>query len=377
MDRIITEIAEYSPTAAALAGLKAKLEGVVYEVTNATGMALAKFNRRELVTLRTDLEKKRVDIKAPALERCKLVDAEAKRITAELLALEKPIDDQIKVEESRKEAERAEKARIAAEAQAVLDAKIIEIGKLPLWCMGKTAEEIQVFLDFIISKEIGGEFTGETRDRAEAARTEAVAEIKTILAAMIEAEDRAAVIKAEHEAEAARLEEARLLEEVRQAEERVERDRLAAIERADAEKRQAILDEQKKANDEALAELDRQKAEFAAEQKIEADKRDDALRITAAKDAADAVENQRVANEKAAAIRKEEMAAAVLAEQKRIASEKERKIAEKKAKLLAAKCADAATAFRKILDICTGPADLDVSQAACLTEIALIAEAML
>ena len=67
---------------------------------------------------RVSLEKLRVEIKAPALERTRLNDAEAKRITAELLAIEEPIDAVIKAEETRKAEEkaareRAEQARIA------------------------------------------------------------------------------------------------------------------------------------------------------------------------------------------------------------------------------------------------------------------------
>jgi colicin import membrane protein len=84
MEEIVTTVAEYSVTTAALAKLKTELSGKKYAVDNATGMALAKFDRRGLVSLRTDLEKKRIEIKAPALERCKLIDSEANRIKAEL-----------------------------------------------------------------------------------------------------------------------------------------------------------------------------------------------------------------------------------------------------------------------------------------------------
>ena len=95
-------ITEYNATEAALTGLRARLKDARYEVTTTAGMDLARKDRRELRTLRTDLENKRVEIKAPALERCRQIDSEAKRITAELLLLEKPIDDQIKAEEARK-----------------------------------------------------------------------------------------------------------------------------------------------------------------------------------------------------------------------------------------------------------------------------------
>ncbi len=66
---------------------------------------------------RTALETLRKEIKAPALERCRLIDDEAKRITAELLKIEEPIDTAIKAEEQRKEEEKAAKARAEAERE--------------------------------------------------------------------------------------------------------------------------------------------------------------------------------------------------------------------------------------------------------------------
>lgn len=355
-----TQIKEYSATESALGELRQRLAGAKYEVTTTAGMDLAKKDRRELVTLRTSLEAKRKEIKAPALERCQLIDAEAKRITAELLALEKPIDEQIKAEEARKEEERAEKARVAAAAQKVLDDKILEIGKLPLRCIGKSADEIALFLATLEAKEIGGEFTGETRVRAEAAKAGAVEEIRTAHAAMVEAEAKAAALKAEQEAEAARMEE-----------ERIERERLAAIEREANEKHQAELDEQKRLQDieaarlKEIADAEAEKLrldweEFKKEKKAEADKRAEEVRIAMEKQEAAEAEERRIREE-----------SAEKAEQERIKAEKERKAAEKKAKLLAAKCKDAATAFQKILEIAQ---DNTRNETQALAEIAIIAE---
>lgn len=123
-----TAIHEYSKTEAALADLSARYKDVVFQVTTADGMADAKKSRAELRTYRVDLEKTRKDIKAPALLRCQQIDTEAKRITAQLEALENPIDEQIKKEETRKEEEknaaaRAEQARVLAEQQAIKDAE--------------------------------------------------------------------------------------------------------------------------------------------------------------------------------------------------------------------------------------------------------------
>ena len=104
-----TEIVEYSKTDAALADLASRYKGVVFEVATREGMGAAIKARAEVRGYRVDLEKIRVEIKAPALERCRLIDSEAKRINDALEALEDPIDQQIKLEETRKERERAER----------------------------------------------------------------------------------------------------------------------------------------------------------------------------------------------------------------------------------------------------------------------------
>ncbi len=118
-----TEIVEYSKTEAALADLSQKYKGVVFDVTTVEGMRTARLGRAEIRKYRTSLEDLRKAIKAPALRRCQVIDEEARRITGELLALENPIDEQIKKEEERKELERtaavrAEQARLEAEELA-------------------------------------------------------------------------------------------------------------------------------------------------------------------------------------------------------------------------------------------------------------------
>ena len=116
-ERPATAIAEYSPTAAALADLRARYQNVVWDVTTTKGDKEARAARRELVTLRTTLEAKRKELKAPALERTRLIDAEAKSIEAQIRALEDPIDALISAEEQRRERER--QVRIAAEQERV------------------------------------------------------------------------------------------------------------------------------------------------------------------------------------------------------------------------------------------------------------------
>lgn len=117
-----TDIKEYSKTEIALSNLKDRFEGLEFHVDTPYGLKQAKCGRAEIRGYRTGLEKMRKEIKAPALDHCRLIDSEAKRITAELVALEDPIDSQIKEMEGLKEAERQEK--IAAEMDRVEKIKI-------------------------------------------------------------------------------------------------------------------------------------------------------------------------------------------------------------------------------------------------------------
>jgi len=123
-----TEIVEYSKTEAALSDLRQKYSGVIFDVTSMEGMNTARKARAEVRKYRTSLEELRIAIKAPALRRCQVIDTEARRITLELLTLEKPIDAQIVNEERRKESERqaavrAEQERLAAEERARKEAE--------------------------------------------------------------------------------------------------------------------------------------------------------------------------------------------------------------------------------------------------------------
>ena len=114
---IETKIAEYSPTAAALAELRQRFGNIAFDLTTTKGDKEARAASLELIRLRTSLEAKRKELKAPALERSRLIDDEAKRITGAILELETPIDQQIKAAEQKKEAER--QAKVEAERQRV------------------------------------------------------------------------------------------------------------------------------------------------------------------------------------------------------------------------------------------------------------------
>ena len=250
----LTVVPEYNDTALALLELQTRHKGVVYDVAVPKQMKAAKEARAEVKKYRTDLEKKRVEIKAPALERCRLIDAEAKRITAELLALEEPIDIQIKAEEARVEAERL---RVLEEQQRRVDdikARIQAFRDAPGKVMGRPSAGIESALsklmDIEVTEEDFAEFFQETRDAHTAAKATLAEMLERQRAAEAEAErvrqqdEENARMREQLAAQQRELDAAREREAQRQRdEEQAERDRVAAAERAERERLDDIRDE--------------------------------------------------------------------------------------------------------------------------------------
>lgn len=221
------QIAEYSHTEAALATLSEQYRGVIYDVTTKPGMADAVKARRAIRDIRTALEKTRVEIKGPALKRCQQIDTEAKRITAALLALEEPIDEQIKKEEVRKAEEaaavqRAEAERIAAEERAKREAEEKRLADERAEIARQRAELERVEKE---ARERREREEAEARAKIEAEQREARRKIEEgERTARLQREEKEAALKAEREkleAERRAVEErARKEREVREAEQR-------------------------------------------------------------------------------------------------------------------------------------------------------------
>jgi hypothetical protein len=259
---VTTSIAEYSATESALAELRGKYAAVVYDVTTTKGMTEAKAARAELRTLRVNLEAKRKEIKAPALKRCNEIDTEAKRITAELSALEDPIDDTIKAEEQRKEREKAERERLEQERITAINARFADIKALPLRAVNATVEEI----DAVIAEAEAIDpttFPDNLRSAAEFEQRIAIASLRA-------ARDQ----RVAHDAEQKRIREERAeLERLRaeQAAVQAERDRLAQEEQARAVAERQRLEEAARAERDA-AERAAREARDAEQARIDAER---------------------------------------------------------------------------------------------------------
>jgi hypothetical protein len=288
---ITTAVAEYSNTIAQLAEMRQQLTGATFDCTTREGDKQARQTRRMLVELRVAIEEKRKELKAPLLTKGKLLDDEAKRITAEIVAMETPIDTKIKAEEGRRaaivaEAERKEAARVASH-KAQIDA----LRDAPLAYMRCTAAEIDAEIERLQAVDL--ELMDEDfRQQAHHTRQQSLGQLTAMHERAAELERQAAAL-AEERAENQRIaaaaaerqrrqqaeHDAALAEHARKAKEEADAREAEVteqrrIERAEAAERerlqQAELDEARRRQQEADA---REQARIQAEQHAEAARR--------------------------------------------------------------------------------------------------------
>lgn len=285
-------IAEYEPIEAGLAALREKYGAVVFDTTSTKGLEEAKAARSEVREPRYQIEAMRKTLKAPALAYGKRIDAEAARITAEILKIEQPIDEAVKAAELRKEAERA--AREAAELarRQRIAGKIAAIRNAALVSSQAPSKDIDVTWNAVQDTPITETEFEEFFDEAVAARSEALAQL---CKAFNEAGDR--------EQEAIRLaaEKAELLRQRAEldAMRRVDEERRAAADAAAKAERDALEAAAKAVADAQSAELKAQRDELKRQQE-EMARQQQALerqRLQAENDEADRIEAARLMQE--------------------------------------------------------------------------------
>lgn len=270
------QITEYNETAAAIAMLRNKYN-TVFDVSTPKGLNAAREARAEVRSYRVSLEKLRVEIKAPALERTRLIDAEAKRITAELLAIEEPIDAVIKAEETRKAEERAAKERAEQARIAEIQNRITAMRGAVTAAFNKPPSFTAELMVKVRAVPVTAVEFSEFLAVAETAKTETLETLAGLLAEQQAHEAEQARIAAERE-ELARL---RAQDEERQAEQRrIEAEERVKVEAAAAEVRKAQAEEQARIAA-AQAELDKrqrllEEAEAKARAEVEAKQRAEA-----------------------------------------------------------------------------------------------------
>lgn len=329
-------IVEYTATEAGLADLRTRLKNVVFDVRTTAGDKAARAARKELVTLRTSLDTRRLELNSGDLERIRKRNAEATRIATEIKALEEPLDEQIKAEEKRKAEEKKAKDETERVRVADIHNRIEhDIRDCAHAAIGRTARDITIFIadmEVMVIDEAG---FAEFKQQAEGARATTLIRLKSALASAQKMEAEQARLKAEAEENervrlaneaAAQAERERLAEEERVA--KVARDAEAARVAAENERIRVANEEAAKAERARLAEsvrlakeeLERERLRQQAEADIERARLAEVERAEReTRETEAAAERQRIANADAALQRRRD---AQVAEAQRLADER-------------------------------------------------------
>lgn len=237
-----TGIAEYTQTEHGLADLRSRLHGRVYDVATTKGMTEARQSRAELRSLRVNLDKLRKQLNEDDQARITMRNGKAKEITAKIVALEDPIDSQIKQEEARKEEARIERERAEAERLRRINEEISNIERMPLDHLNATADELRAGIEKLVADELQ-DFDEVHLPTAQAAKDSALTKLRDMLAAREAAEAEAEQLVAQR-AELERLQQ-----------EQAKRDAEAAAqrEREDSERRRLQDEEDRKRAEQAAA----------------------------------------------------------------------------------------------------------------------------
>ncbi len=257
----------FSITDAGIAELEAKFKGLTVAFGDAKGYAGLVKAIAEIRTTRTDVEKRRKELKQDALDYGRKVDDAAKTITARLEAIEGPLKeqkDEIDAELARIKAEKAEAERLRV---AGIQSRIAAIANAPAAFAAANTERLRQAIEKAQAMEISISEYEEFTQQATDAKTAAIAALNDLLSARIAAD----------EAEAARLAEQARIDAERKAEaERLaaEQARLAA-ERAEFDRQQAEARRQQEESDRIRREAEQaEAARLAAERKAQQDEID-------------------------------------------------------------------------------------------------------
>lgn len=273
MEKKGTQIAEFSKTEAALATLREKF-AVIPDCSTKEGYEECRVGIRELVSLRTSLDKARLKLNADDQARIKFRNDEAKRITKELVKLEEPMKDAKGVVDAAEEAAKEEVRRLEEMRISSITFAMNAITACGNVDPTMEAGTIQGMLDKAVAVNADYDFE-EFAEAAEAERKRVLMHIEKVLSDRLDFEEqqqeqtRIAMEQAEaqrkiddanrkiEEQQAAIDKQKREIEEAEEAKRQAEMKKIADAERAEAERLKAIADAEQAAADKEREEQER------------------------------------------------------------------------------------------------------------------------
>lgn len=162
------EVAEFTQTDAALADLRVKYS-VIPDADTTDGYEFVKAGCKELTGLRTAIETRRKEIKAPYIQAGQIIDAEAKRITAAIVELEDPLKTAKKLVDDKEK-------RMKEERLVRLDKKINDIRANISMARGQSSERIAELISDVDAIDATQDFYERTNE-AVTARAETLRDL--------------------------------------------------------------------------------------------------------------------------------------------------------------------------------------------------------
>ncbi len=232
------QVVEYSVTEAEIAKLRVKYADVPANLEDKTNYEYVRKAIADLRTKRTDIEKRRKELKADALAWGKLVDSRAKEITEQIVEIEEPLATAKKefdtaIEIAKREAALAEERRIDS-----INERIAGIRAMVTAHISSPSHVIDNELDNITDLAVGGcEWADEFAGKAREAVQETISKLQELLVMRRQQEEAATIAAAEEAKRQAAEEEARKQREIEAERERA---KIAAERKAMEEERKAM-----------------------------------------------------------------------------------------------------------------------------------------
>lgn len=238
---ITTEVAEYQELADGLTAMYQRCHNMVYDLKTVAGDKQARSDRKQLVSARTALERRRVELnakdRATIAERIALRDSEALRLESLVRALEQPISEQIAADEARREEERAARMKAEEDRCNAHRARINEISAVAVRAAGLSSAEIEEKHALVTRIAIDKSFE-EFEAAAVNAKAECLLRLAELLSIAKQNEERAAQAERDR-ARLAELEEESRRNREREAAERRQREQQEAEQRRQREEQEA------------------------------------------------------------------------------------------------------------------------------------------
>lgn len=173
-------LAQFADAEVMLTGLAEKYRNVAYDVATTKGMAEAKAARADIRDNgRLAVTKAETRIKAEVNDLKRVMSAEVERLVAIVKPVEDHIDGQIKAEEARKAAEKAERERAEAERKAAHMQNLSKLASYPSMIVGRSLEAMINGIEVVSAIQIGPEWE-EFREQADLAKAKALEEMRAI-----------------------------------------------------------------------------------------------------------------------------------------------------------------------------------------------------